>query len=218
MNAAGQSEKIMADTVKFWDRMAKRYAKSPIADEAAYQKKLEVTREYLKPSMNVLEFGCGTGSTAITLAPHVKHILATDFSPNMIEIAQAKASVANVGNVTFEVSSIEDLAEASRSFDMVLGHSILHLVDDKEAVLSRVYDLLKPGGFFVSSTVCLGNSYLKYLSPVMSLGNLIGLLPRVKAFTMEDLVASLKAAGFEIDHQWQPGKGVVAFIVAKKTG
>lgn len=208
----------MADTVKFWDRMAKRYAKSPIADEAAYQKKLEVTREYLKPSMNVLEFGCGTGSTAITLAPHVKHILATDFSPNMIEIAQAKASVANVGNVTFEVSSIEDLAEASRSFDMVLGHSILHLVDDKEAVLSRVYDLLKPGGFFVSSTVCLGNSYLKYLSPVMSLGNLIGLLPRVKAFTMEDLVASLKAAGFEIDHQWQPGKGVVAFIVAKKTG
>ena len=59
---------------KFWDRHAERYAKSPVADEASYQKKLQVTREYLRPDMEILEFGCGTGSTAITHAPYVKHI------------------------------------------------------------------------------------------------------------------------------------------------
>ena len=38
--------------------------------------------------MEVLEFGCGTGSTALTLAPNVRHIQATDVSPKMLEIAR----------------------------------------------------------------------------------------------------------------------------------
>ncbi len=47
---------------KFWDKHAERYSKSPVADEESYQKKLQVTREYLQPDMEVLEFGCGTGT------------------------------------------------------------------------------------------------------------------------------------------------------------
>ncbi len=52
--------------------------------------------------MEVLEFGCGTGTTAITHAPYVKHIRAIDISSNMIEIAQRKADAKNIKNVTFE--------------------------------------------------------------------------------------------------------------------
>jgi cyclopropane fatty-acyl-phospholipid synthase-like methyltransferase len=54
---------MMVRPSKFWDRMAERYAKRPVANEDAYRKKLEVTRSYLEPDMQVLEFGCGTGST-----------------------------------------------------------------------------------------------------------------------------------------------------------
>ncbi len=36
---------MMGQSTKFWDKMAERYSKKPIADEAAYQKKLQVTRE-----------------------------------------------------------------------------------------------------------------------------------------------------------------------------
>ncbi len=64
----------MDQSARFWDKIAERYSKRPIVDEAAYQKKLQVTREYFRPDMEVLEFGCGTGSTAITHAPYVKHI------------------------------------------------------------------------------------------------------------------------------------------------
>src|SRR5215217_1657238 len=59
---------------RFWDNLAERYARQPIADEAAYQTKLDITRSYLHPDMAVLEFGCGTGSTALQHAPHVRHI------------------------------------------------------------------------------------------------------------------------------------------------
>ena len=45
----------------FWERIAVRYSKQPVADEATYQKKLQITREFLLPNMRVLEIGCGTG-------------------------------------------------------------------------------------------------------------------------------------------------------------
>ena len=77
----------MAEQTKFWDKIADRYAKQPIADEAAYQKKLQVTRDYFRSDMEVLEIGCGTGSTAILHAPYVKHIRAIDFSTNMLAMA-----------------------------------------------------------------------------------------------------------------------------------
>ena len=80
----------MPTPAKFWDRVAERYSRQPIADEAAYQKKLEVTRQYFKPDMEVLELGCGTGSTAIKHAPFVRHIRAVDISSKMIEIAEER--------------------------------------------------------------------------------------------------------------------------------
>ncbi len=132
--------------------MADRYSKQPIADEAAYQKKLQVTREYFRPDMEVLELGCGTGSTAIKHAPYVKHILAIDISSKMIEIAQGKADVEKVENVTFEQSTIEELSVSDQTLDAVLGLSILHLLDNKEEIIAKVHKMLKPGGIFVTST------------------------------------------------------------------
>ena len=207
----------MAQSSKFWDRIAKRYAKSPVADEGAYQKKLQVTRTYLKPDMEVLEIGCGTGSTALAHAPYVKHIRATDISANMIEIARGKAAADKVTNVTFEQAGVDDLSASDQAYDAVLGLSILHLLEDRDAAISQVHAMLKPGGVFVSSTACLGEtmSFFKYIAPI---GNFLGLLPLVKVFTKQELLDSLSAAGFEIDHQWQPGKGKAVFIVAKKAG
>ena len=205
----------MNQSAKFWDKIAERYAKQPIADEAAYQKKLEVTRGYFRPDMDVLEFGCGTGSTAIVHGPHVRHIRAIDISANMLEIAQAKADEQNIDNITFEQATIEDISVAEQSLDMVLGLSILHLLADKEAAIAKVHTMLKPGGLFVTSTACLGDtmSWFKLIVPV---GKLLGLMPLVQVFTVKDLEKSLTDAGFTIDYQWQPSQDKAVFIVAKK--
>ncbi len=81
----------MSQPSRFWDRIADRYARRPVADAKAYQKKLQITRDFLRPDMIVLKFGCGTGATAIAHAPFLKHIQATDISSRMIEIAFAFA-------------------------------------------------------------------------------------------------------------------------------
>jgi ubiquinone/menaquinone biosynthesis C-methylase UbiE len=208
---------MMDRSTKFWDRIAKRYSKQPIADEAAYQKKLQVTREYLQPDMELLEFGCGTGSTAITHAPYVKHIHAIDISSNMIEIAQGKADAKNVKNVTFEHSTIDELNISDQTLDMVLGLSILHLLENKEEIIAKVHKMLKPGGIFITSTVCLGDT-MKFFKVIAPIGIFFGLMPLVKVFTTNELKDCLTDAGFGIDYHWQPGKSDAVFIVAKKAG
>ena len=212
----------MNTSAKFWNKVADGYAKQPIADEAAYQKKLQVTQEYLQPSMNVLEFGCGTGSTALVHAPYVHHIRAIDFSSNMIAIAQEKAAAQNIQNVTFEQASIDELSVPDQTYDAVLGLNVLHLLANKEAAIAKVYDLLQPGGVFITSTICLGDTmaWFKLIAPV---GKALGLFPLVKVFTIKDLEKSLTDAGFAIDYQWQAGdyqspigNAKIVFIVAKK--
>ena len=205
----------MTQLSKFWDRHAKGYAKRPVADEAAYQKKLTVTQGYLEPDMEVLEFGCGTGTTAINHAPFVRHIRATDISRKMLEIARAKAESGGIENVTFEQSSIDELNADDESYDAVMGHSILHLLENKEIAIASAYRMLKPGGVFVTSTACLGGT-MPALRVILPVGRFFGLLPMVKFFTAEELAGDLTDAGFRIDYQWQPGKRKSGFIVAKK--
>ena len=212
----------MTQSMKFWDKIAEKYAKQPIADEAAYQKKLAITRDYLRPDMEVLEFGCGTGSTAILHAPYVKHIRAIDFSANMIAIARGKAEAEHIQNVTFEQAAIDELSIPDRTYDAVLGLNVLHLLENKEAVIAKIYNMLQPGGLFITSTVCLGDTmaWFKLIAPI---GKFLRLFPLVKVFTVKDLEKSLTDVGFAIDTQWQAGdyksptgKAKVVFIVAKK--
>lgn len=215
----------MSQTSKFWDRIAERYAKRPVADEAAYQTKLQVTRDLLRPDMTVLEIGCGTGSTAIAHAPYVRHIHGVDISAKMIEIAERKAAAAHLDNVTFEQSSIDGFSAPDHSpdhapnhaYDAVLGMSILHLLERPADVMAKVHTLLKPGGVFVSSTACLGD-HMKFFKLIGPIGHALGLIPYVKVFTTHELMSMMTGAGFTIDHQWQPAKGKSVFIVAKKAG
>jgi ubiquinone/menaquinone biosynthesis C-methylase UbiE len=200
---------------KFWDRVAEKYARQPIGDEAAYQKKLQVTRNYFRPDMQVLEIGCGTGSTAIAHAPCVEHIRATDISAKMIDIARSRAAEAGVDNVSFEVAAVEDLQAAGPGVDAVLALSLLHLVDDREAVIARVHRMLQPGGIFVSNTACLGDR-MRYMRPILPIGRMLGLMPLVKVFTVQQLESSLTGAGFAIDYRWRPEQGVAVFMVAHK--
>lgn len=207
----------MREPSRFWDRIAERYARRPVADEAAYQKKLEITRGYFHPDSAVLEFGCGTGSTAIAHAPHVRHIRAVDFSAQMLEIARRKAAASGVANITFEQAVIDTVAVEDHSVDVVLALSLLHLLEDRDAAIARIYTALKPGGVFVSNTACIGD--MAWVFPiVIAVGRFVGLVPLVKVFTLQALEDSLTGAGFRIETQWQPGKGKAVFIVARKPG
>lgn len=207
----------MAELSAFWDRMAERYAAQPIADEQAYRTKLAHTQALLTPDMELFEFGCGTGGTAIQHAPHVRHVRAVDFSARMLDKARARASEAGVDNVTFEQGDITGMTIAPASYDMVLGMSILHLLEDRDAVIARVFEILKPGGYFVSSTACIGDS-MRWLGAIAPLGRRFGLLPMLNVMTHGQLRDAINGAGFTIEHDWHPKPKAAVFLIARKPG
>ena len=69
-----------------------------------YTRTLDRTRYYLRGADTVLEFGCGTGTTALKLAPHVYRMVAADLSGEMIAIAREKTAAKACGNVEFAAS------------------------------------------------------------------------------------------------------------------
>ncbi len=204
----------MSSKAFIWNVMAKRYANQPIADPVAYQKKLEHTQQYFTPESRVLEFGCGTGSTAIYHASKVGHILGVDISDAMLNIARDKKAEAALTNVNFEKCTLLDL-ENSADWDVILGMSILHLVPDISAHLEKTYELLKPGGVFVSSTMCLGDisTRFKYIEAIFKW---VPFLPSVQALSSESLKQIIVKAGFEIEYEWQPGIKSALYLVGRK--
>lgn len=211
------------DDARFWDRLARKYAAHPVSDPAGYERTLERTRHYLSSTNRVLEFGCGTGTTALKLAPFVAHILASDISKEMIAIAKEKAAAENCSNATFEVATLDNNSWSNSAFDAVIGFNILHLLRDRRASFDAIRRVLKPGGTFISKTPCLGD-----LNPLMRFGVLLfvfflrltGRHPVLALIKAEDLEREIEASDFVIVERGYHGtkpRDARPFLVAQKS-
>lgn len=206
---------------RFWDRSARGYAKSPIADPIGYERTLDRVAGLLRPTDAVLEIGCGTGSTALRLAPKVASYLATDLSAEMIAIADEKLAASPVPGLRFAVATAGTTPAMERGFDAVLAFNVLHLVPDLDDALRRVFDQVRPGGVFVSKTACVGelNLFIRWAIPVM---RLFGKAPSaVGVFREPALVQAITAAGFQIEaveRHGAKGHDVRVVVVARRPG
>jgi SAM-dependent methyltransferase len=212
---APKLEEKMNSEAKFWDKVSSKYAASPVKNLAVYEEKIKLTQTYLQPVMNVLEIGCGTGTTALKHAPLVRHIHAIDFSKNMIEICNRKSIVSATPNITFECQDIFEFRHEGEKFDLIMAHSVLHVLEKKDELIGIVIDLLKPGGVFVISTPCL-RSRVGIFKKLAVCFHKLGIFPLLNFFGQDELISSLKAVGFNVDYLWKPSKREPLFLIAKK--
>ncbi len=206
----------MPKSGNFWDKRAEKYAKQPIKDMQSYNKAMDRTKAHLSKGDNVLEIGCGTGSTALLLAGSVQHITARDTSGAMIDIANAKAKDQQIGNTTFTKGSVIDDGLGEQSFNVVMAYNLLHLLEDMPTTIRTVNALLKPGGLFISKTVCMaGQSWVwPIVLPIMQF---LRLAPYVKLLTTDELEGIVASEGFEIIETGDyPASPPSRFIVARK--
>ncbi len=204
---------------RFWNRIARKYAARPVGDTAGYERTLERTRHYLKATDEAIEFGCGSGTTALKLAPSVARYVATDFAPAMIAIGQAKAEAQGALNVTFAVATPATALYDDASFDAGLAFNVLHLLPELGHTLAAVRRLLKPGALFVSKTPCLGEM-TPLIRWIVRPAQWVGLAPSVAFFTAEELERDIAAAGFDIverdRHGTKKKQEPRIFLVARK--
>ncbi len=208
-----------ARQTRFWDRIARQYAADPISDQAGYEATLQRVQTFLAPEQDVLELGCGTGSTALRLAPRVRRLLATDLSARMIEIAQEKLAAQPLPNLSFAVADADAPARQPGAHDVVLAFNLLHLVTDLDHALAQVVQRLRPGGLLVSKTPCIGemNPLVPWL--LLPLMRAVGKAPPVLNLTGADLQAAIARQGLEtvtVERHGTRGKDIRVFIVARK--
>ncbi|UQX89912.1 class I SAM-dependent methyltransferase [Jatrophihabitans telluris] len=102
------------------------------------------------PYPRALELGCGTGFFLLNLklAGVLEEGHVTDLSPGMVEVAVRNG--AGLGfDIDGRVADAESLPYPDDSFDLVVGHAVLHHIPDVELALREVVRVLKPGGRFV---------------------------------------------------------------------
>jgi ubiquinone/menaquinone biosynthesis C-methylase UbiE len=97
-----------------------------------------------------LELGCGTGffTLNLKLAGVIDEGHVTDLSPGMVEVAKRNARSLGF-EVEGRVADAERLPYDDDSFDIVIGHAVLHHIPDLDASFREILRVLKPGGRFV---------------------------------------------------------------------
>ena len=124
---------------------------------------------HLKPSMRLLDLGCGPGTISVGLADAVApgELQGIDMEASQIEMAGAAAKAGGHGNAVFQTGDATDLPFEDASFDVAHCHALLNHAPDTQAVLAEVKRVLKPGGLFAAREV-IGDSSI--FEPAFAMG------------------------------------------------
>ena len=208
------SASTLSSDAHFWNKIAEKYAADPIKDEVAYEATLDRVRHWLKPDWKVLEIGCGTGNTAVKLAPSVLEYTGTDLSSEMIRMAEGRKAQVDLPGLSFHPAQAEAVTREGQ-FDAVLAFNLVHLVEEPAALLAQIRAQLPEGGMFLSKTPCLANK--PWLKPLVWLAKALGKAPKTVHFLSPGaLEAEMRSAGFEIVETGNyPQSPIGRFIAAR---
>ncbi|MGO1168037.1 MAG: class I SAM-dependent methyltransferase [Janibacter sp.] len=121
------------------------------------------------PFGRVLELGAGTGffSLNLKLAGLVEDVHVSDLSPGMVEAAKQNAQRLGF-TIEGHVADAESLPFQDDSFDLVVGHAVIHHIPDVDAALREVLRVLRPGGRFViaGEPTTIGHWYARHLGRI----------------------------------------------------
>jgi ubiquinone/menaquinone biosynthesis C-methylase UbiE len=93
----------------------------------------------------VLEIGCGTGKNTQWLLTRSKHVVAIDFSTEMLDKAKAKINADNVEFVQADI--LKEWKFKSQAVDLITFSLILEHIQNIDFVFKQARSFLRPGGF-----------------------------------------------------------------------
>jgi 2-polyprenyl-3-methyl-5-hydroxy-6-metoxy-1,4-benzoquinol methylase len=156
----------------------------------------------------VLDIACGNGNFSQRLAEKGAHVVAFDYSENLIALAKRRWS-AYPGTISFHICDATDGAQVlslkqGRPFDKAVANMAVMDIADIEPLFRAVRDMLKPGGIFVFSThhPCFVKPQDSYLTPCVHEGEAIQGQPVLQYYyhrSLQDIFQICFQAGFAID-------------------
>ena len=135
-------------------------------------------RSGIKRGMSVVDLGCGVGLTTQLLAELVGptgEVVGVDYSAAQVEQARALLP-AGLSNVRFVEASATDTGLRRESFDVVYCRFLLIHLQDPQAALFEMHELLKPGGIMAVEDGDLTSATSEPRSKLEEFSNLFGAL------------------------------------------
>jgi len=151
-------------------------------------------------SWRALDVATGGGHVAYTFAPHVARVWATDITQEMLDLVKGEAEKRGLSNIRTTYAKAEALPFEDASFDLITCRIAPHHFDSIPHFLDEVHRVLAPGAVF---------AMVDNVVPDGSVGDYVNAFERfrdpshLRAWTMEEWRAALKAHGFAIMHEEQ---------------
>jgi ubiquinone/menaquinone biosynthesis C-methylase UbiE len=93
-----------------------------------------------------LDVATAAGHTAFAFAPHVAYVVATDLTPQMLDVAARLAAERGLANLAFQQADAEELPFPSGRFDLVTCRIAPHHFPHIDRFLAEAARVLRPGG------------------------------------------------------------------------
>jgi ubiquinone/menaquinone biosynthesis C-methylase UbiE len=116
-------------------------------DKAVLDRLVELA--HVQATDRMLDVATGTGHTAFAFAPHVREVIATDLTPEMLSEAEKLKAELGMRNVEFRIADAHDLPFDDAMFDVVTCRRAAHHFVEISKALREMRRVLRPGGRLV---------------------------------------------------------------------
>lgn len=180
----------------YWDNKASDYDNHLKKSKDSYSKIIELIIKESNKAQTILDIGTGTGEIPIALADSVEKIVATDFSQEMVNIANLKIEKLHINNISFQVQDCYNLPFSDEIFDIIIVSNLLHLLDRPEQFLNSIKRLLKRNGKLIVPTFLHNESIkTKIISKIMEIKG----HPINTRFDSKSLIKFISACGYNLE-------------------
>ena len=133
---------------RYWSRFAASYDRDGeyVVGKAILQ---AIEEKLLKERSlgHALEFGCGTGYFTKAIAGNAAHVIATDLSDTMLEIAGME--LGGFGNISIQKVDCRGSSFSAESFDTAVLVNLIHVIDNPSQCLQETNRILRHGGLLI---------------------------------------------------------------------
>ncbi|MBX6425802.1 MAG: bifunctional 2-polyprenyl-6-hydroxyphenol methylase/3-demethylubiquinol 3-O-methyltransferase UbiG [Variibacter sp.] len=149
--------------------------------------------------LRLLDIGCGGGILSEPLARLGAAVVGIDPGADAIAAARAHAALSGVA-VDYRITTVEEMADASERFDIVLAMEVVEHVTDLDLFIHRAAATVKPGGLMIAATI---NRTLKsFALAIVAAEYVLGWVPRGthrwdRLVTPDELERAFEGGGLE---------------------
>lgn len=147
------TEKENKDSIRHFDSRAENW--SMLYQRASFMDRRELfiglAKKWFEDKSQVLDYGCGSGVLSFELARNGFEVVAVDASPGMISRARTESASGSYITPTFECIDPHAWFDEPREFENIVCSSVIEYVEDDQAFMRQLSDIIKPGGLMLIS-------------------------------------------------------------------